>query len=228
MRSRERLRKIVALKPEHLSCYGLKIEEGTPLHKMQDSLTFADDDLQADMYLWCCDYLKEQGFEHYEISNFCRGGFHSRHNSKYWQLDEYAGFGPGAHSDLGGVRYSYVRDLAVYCDCVESGVGDLIDEEEHIAPRDRDTEYIMLGLRTARGIDAKTFESRFRLPFAPIAAVLEQFRESGHVLSENGRWRLTDEGFLLSNTIILAALDALGQEKVRREQAAARGDFRIR
>ena len=223
----ESVKKIVALEPEHLSCYGLKIEEGTPLYKTQDSLSFADDDLQADMYLWCCEYLKDQGFEHYEISNFCRSGFHSRHNSKYWQLSEYAGFGPGAHSDLGGVRYSYVRDLSVYCDCVESGSGDLIDEEEHIAPRDRDTEYIMLGLRTADGIDAKTFENRFRLPFAPIAGALEEFRRSGHVLCDDGRWHLTDEGFLLSNTIILAALDALGQEKVRREQAAANRDFRI-
>lgn len=224
----ESVRKIVSLNPEHLSCYGLKIEEGTPLFTMQDSLTLADDDLQADMYLWCCDYLKEQGFEHYEISNFCKSGFPSRHNGRYWKLGEYAGFGPGAHSDFGDVRYAYVRDLAAYCDCVESGAGELIDEQERIAPRDRDTEYIMLGLRTAEGIDAKTFESRFRLPFAPIAAALEPFRLSGHALEEDGRWHLTDEGFLLSNTIILAALDALGQEKVRREQAAARGDFRIR
>ena len=223
----ESVKKIVALEPEHLSCYGLKIEEGTPLYAMQDSLSFADDDLQADMYLWCCEYLRSQGFEHYEISNFCRPNYRSRHNSKYWQLSEYAGFGPGAHSDQGGVRYSYVRDLAAYCDCVETGGGELIDEQEAIAPRDRDTEYIMLGLRTADGIDAKTFENRFRLPFAPIAEVLEEFRASGHILSEDGRWHLTDEGFLLSNTIILSALDALGQEKVRREQAAARRDYRI-
>ena len=86
----------------------------------------------------------------------------------------------------------------------------------------------MLGLRTADGIDARTFENRFRLPFAPIAAALESFVRSGHVVCEDGRWRLTAEGFLLSNSIILTALDALGQEKVRREQAAARGDFRIR
>lgn len=220
--------KIAALKPEHLSCYGLKIEEGTPLHGMRDSLTFADDDLQADMYLWCCGYLAEQGYQHYEISNFCRAGYPSRHNMRYWRLCEYAGFGPGAHSDLGGVRYSYVRDLAAYCDCLESGAGELIDELEHIAPRDRDTEYIMLGLRTAEGIDARVFENRFRLPFAPIGAALERFRETGHILSEDGRWHLTDEGFLISNTVILAALDALGQEKVRREQAAANRDFRIR
>ena len=219
---------VVALAPEHLSCYGLKIEEGTPLYTMQDGLDLADDDQQADMYLWAADYLAKKGYEHYEISNFAKNGHFSRHNMKYWMLEEYMGFGPGAHSDVGGVRYSYVRDLASYCACVESGTGDLVDEQERIPPRDRDTEYIMLGLRTAHGIDKATFENRFRLPFAPIEAALEKFRASGHAVQENGRWRLTAEGFLLSNTIILAALDALGQEKVRREQAAFRKDFRIK
>ena len=219
---------VAALAPEHLSCYGLKIEEGTPLYTMRDGLELADDDQQADMYLWAADYLAKQGYEHYEISNFAKNGLYSRHNMKYWVLDEYMGFGPGAHSDVGGVRYSYVRDLKVYCESVERGTGDLVDEQERIAPRDRDTEYIMLGLRTVRGIDKAVFENRFRLPFAPIEAALEKFRASGHTVCENGRWHLTAEGFLISNTIILAALDALGQEKVRREQAAFRKDFRIK
>ena len=224
----ETVRKIAALQPEHLSCYGLKIEEGTPLYAMQDKLTLADDDLQADMYLWAVEYLTGQGYEHYEISNFARNGHVSRHNMKYWLLEEYAGFGPGAHSDFGDVRYAYVRDLSAYCQCVESGTGELLSEQEHIAPRDRDTEYIMLGLRTAHGIDKRTFENRFRLPFAPIEAVLENFKESGHAVCEDNRWHLTAEGFLLSNTIILAALDALGQEKIRREQAAFQKDFRVK
>ena len=222
------LETVVALAPEHLSCYGLKIEEGTPLYTMQDSMILADDDLQADMYLFAAEYLTQQGFEHYEISNFAKSGQFSRHNMKYWLLDEYMGFGPGAHSDVGGVRYSYVRNLAAYCACVESKDGDLVDHQERIAPRDRDTEYLMLGLRTARGIDKQTFESRFRLPFSPIEAVMEKFAASGHAVKENDRWHLTAEGFLLSNTIILEALDALGQEKVRREQAVAQKDFRIK
>ena len=224
----ETLQKAAALAPEHLSCYGLKIEEGTPLHTMQDTLILADDDLQADMYLYACDYLNNRGFEHYEISNFAKPGYASRHNMKYWLLEEYACFGPGAHSDLGEVRYSYVRDLEAYCVCVESGAGELVDYQEQIPPRERDTEYIMLGLRTAQGIDKRTFELRFRLPFAPIEAVLERFRQSGHTMQEECRWRLTPEGFLLSNSIILAALDALGQEKIRREQAAYQKDFRIK
>lgn len=224
----ETVRKIVTLQPEHLSCYGLKIEEGTPLYAMQDKLTLADDDLQADMYLWAVEYLTRQGYGHYEISNFAKDGHVSRHNMKYWMLEEYAGFGPGAHSDFGDVRYAYVRDLSAYCQCVESGTGELLAEQERIAPRDRDTEYIMLGLRTAHGIDKRTFENRFRLPFAPIEAVMEKFRQSGHAAKEDDRWHLTAEGFLLSNTIILAALDALGQEKIRREQAAFQKDFRIK
>ena len=218
---------VTTLSPEHISCYGLKVEEGTPLHAMQDKLTLADDDLQADMYLWAVDYLASHGYEQYEISNFSKNGCLSRHNMKYWKLDEYAGFGPGAHSDLGGVRYSYVRDLISYCTCVESGTGDLIDQQEKILPRDRDTEYVMLGLRTTQGIDQQTFENRFRLPFAPIAEAMKPFCKSGHAISEDGRIHLTKEGFLLSNTIILSALDALGQEKIRREQAAANRDFRI-
>ena len=225
---RETVRKIVALQPEHLSCYGLKIEEGTPLYAMQDKLTLADDDLQADMYLWAAEYLSGLGYDHYEISNFAKNGHASRHNMKYWLLEEYAGFGPGAHSDFGDVRYAYVRDLSAYCECVESGTGELLSEQERIAPRDRDTEYIMLGLRTAHGIDKRTFENRFRLPFAPIEAVLENFKKSGHAVCEDNRWHLTAEGFLLSNTIILAALDALGQEKIRREQAAFQKDFRVK
>ena len=224
----ETVEKIIALAPEHLSCYGLKLEEGTPLHAMRNQLELADDDLQADMYLWAAERLAREGYEHYEISNFAKPGYHSRHNMKYWTLEEYAGFGPGAHSDLGEVRYSYVRDLAAYCACVESGEGELIDSQEQIPPRERDTEYIMLGLRTAAGIDKATFENRFRLPFAPIEAALENFRRSGHAVNEDGRWHLTAEGFLLSNTIILAALDALGQEKIRREQAAYQKDFRVR
>ena len=224
----ETLARVTALEPEHLSCYGLKIEEGTPLHAMQESLSLADDDQQADMYLYACEYLKHLGYEQYEISNFAREGRYSRHNMKYWELEEYAGFGPGAHSDLGGVRYSYVRDLSAYCAFVESGSGDLIDQQERIAPRDRDTEYVMLGLRTARGIDKRTFENRFRLPFAPLEAELERFSCSGHAVCEDGRWHLTAEGFLLSNAIILAVLDALGQEKVRREQAAANKDYKIK
>ena len=224
---RNTVEKAAALEPEHLSCYGLKVEEGTPLWDIQSAMDLPDDDLQADMYLWTVERLAQLGYQQYEISNFARPGFESRHNLKYWTLGEYAGFGPGAHSDLGGVRYAYVRDLKVYCKGVEED-GDILAENDRIPDRDRDIEYIMLGLRIAKGVSRQEFEYRFRLPFGPIQTVLEKFGESGHAVLRGGRWRLTPEGFLVSNQIIGQCLEALAEEKVHREEAAARHDYRIR
>ncbi len=224
---RDTVERAAALAPEHLSCYGLKVEEGTPLWEMRDSADLPGDDEQADMYLWAVERLGALGYEQYEISNFARPGFASRHNLKYWYLEEYAGFGPGAHSDLGDVRYSYCRDLAAYCRGVETGEN-IIDYSEYLTDRDRDIEYIMLGLRTVRGVARREFEYRCRLPFAPVEEVLARFAASGHARREGDRWRLTPEGFLLSNQIIGQCLEALAQVKLRREEAAASHDYRVR
>ena len=224
---RKTVERALDLEPEHLSCYGLKVEEGTPLFEAQDTLDLPGDDLQADMYLWAVRFLEERGWEQYEISNFARPGFASRHNLKYWRLEEYAGFGPGAHSDFGDVRYAYVRDLDGYCRGVTEGA-DMLSESERIPPRARDLEYLMLGLRLVQGVERREFEDRFRLPFAPIQAVLEAFQGTGHAAGAQGRWHLTPEGFLVSNQIIGQVLEALGQEKLRREKAAEAHDFRIR
>ena len=164
------LRSAAALEPQHLSCYGLKVEPGTPLWQQRDSADLPDDDTQADMYLWTVDYLQKKGYEQYEISNFAQPGYESRHNLKYWTLGEYAGFGPGAHSDMGGVRFAYERDLDSYI------AGELrLSEMEEIPPLDRDLEYIMLSLRTTQGIDSKYFERQFRQKFQPMEDLLVQY-----------------------------------------------------
>ena len=213
--------KAAALEPEHLSCYGLKVEEDTPLWHIQGALDLPDGDLQADMYLWTVDRLAQLGYGQYEISNFARPGRESRHNLKYWTLGEYAGFGPGAHSDVGGVRYAFVRDLAAYCRCVEEG-GEILSESDRIAPWDRDLEYLMLGLRTALGISGREFESRYRLSFEGIRTALERYQETGYALETEGRWRLTPEGFLVSNLIIGEVLEVLAEEKQRRDARVRR------
>ena len=110
----ENLAAAVELNPEHLSCYGLKVEEGTPLFAMQDTAGLPGDEEQADMYLQTVEFLKQYGYEQYEISNFAKPGYASRHNLKYWQLQEYACFGHGDHSDFGGVLYAYAKDLVSY------------------------------------------------------------------------------------------------------------------
>ena len=212
----------VALGPEHLSCYGLKLEEGTPLWQQRQTLTLPDDDAQADMYLYTVAALGEMGYEQYEISNFAKPGKASRHNLKYWNMEEYAGFGPGAHSDFGGVRYGYVRDIDSYI------AGKLVlSESENDSTLARDYEYVMLSLRTAAGIDRQTFEKRYRQRFQPMETLFEQYEKAGLALPTEGGWRLTPKGFLVSNSIIAALQEALAQQRAARRAAMAEGNFRI-
>ena len=225
-RWQENLTAAVDLAPEHLSCYGLKVEEGTPLYARRDSADLPGDEEQADMYLWTVEYLARHGYQQYEISNFARTGRESRHNLKYWTLGEYAGFGPGAHSDFGGVRYAYEKDLAGYIRGIREGAP-MLSENDRIPDMDRDVEWVMLGLRTVYGLDPADFERRFRRRFTCFLPFLEQCEKAGYAVLEEGRWHLTPRGFLVSNQIIGGMLDALAAEKQRRADAAARGDFRI-
>ena len=223
----ENLAAAVALAPEHLSCYGLKVEEGTPLYAVRDSAGLPGDEEQADMYLQTVEFLKQYGYVQYEISNFAKPGFESRHNLKYWQLQEYAGFGPGAHSDFGGVRYAYEKDVESYIAAAHGGVF-RFSENTVIPPRDRDVEWLMLGARTVYGLDPKDYENRFRRRFDPIfLPFLQKCAAAGYAVMEKGRWHLTPRGFLVSNQIIGGLLDAQAAEKQRRAEAAARGDFRV-
>ena len=217
----------VDLAPDHLSCYGLKVEEGTPLFARREGAGLPDDEAQADMYLYTVDYLRRFGYFQYEISNFARTGRESRHNLKYWTLGEYAGFGPGAHSDFGDVRYAYEKDLAGYIRGVREGTP-MLSENDRIPPMDRDTEWLMLGLRTVRGLDPKVFEQRFRRRFSMFLPFLTQCEQAGYAVYEEDRWHLTPKGFLVSNQIIGGMLDVLAEDKRRRTEAAARGDFRVR
>ena len=216
------LRSAAALEPQHLSCYGLKVEPGTPLWQQRDSADLPDDDTQADMYLWTVDYLQKKGYEQYEISNFAQPGYESRHNLKYWTLGEYAGFGPGAHSDMGGVRFAYERDLDSYI------AGELrLSEMEEIPPLDRDLEYIMLSLRTTQGIDSKYFERQFRQKFQPMEDLLVQYEAHGFAARTEKGWRLTPRGFFVSNAIIISLQEAVGRERQRKLCRAAEGDFTV-
>jgi oxygen-independent coproporphyrinogen-3 oxidase len=216
----------VALQPEHLSCYGLKVEEGTPLFLRRNEEHLPDDEAQSDFYLYTVNYLADHGYAQYEISNFSKPNCRSRHNLKYWQLEEYAGFGPGAHSDLGGMRYAYHRSMEQYISGIRNHTP-AFSEQDRIPPADRDAEWIMLGLRTTHGLDPKEYERRFCRRFSPFLPFLTRCAQAGYALEEGGRWHLTPEGFLLSNQIIGELLDLLQADKARRADAAARGDFRV-
>ena len=207
------LRIVLSLQPEHISCYGLKLEEGTPLCQQQNQLRLADDDMQADMYLATVEILRSHGYKQYEISNFCKRNRESKHNMKYWTGGEYLGFGPDASSDFAGKRFAVIRDLQGYISGIRSG-GQVLRDIQTVPQRERAGEYLMMHLRTTYGISGEEYEKKFLLPFAPIEKALEQCRGRGHALRGiDGRWHLTAEGFLLSNSIITDLL--LIQEKTR-------------
>ena len=196
------LEHVLQLAPEHISCYGLRVEEGTPLYEYQEFCNLADDDTQADMYLEAVELLKSKGYRQYEISNFCRKGHVSRHNLKYWNCQEYLGFGPNASSDFAGQRFTAVRDLKAYINGIMNG-GQVLQEVQTIPAKERAGEYLMMRLRTITGIDPKEYERNYLLPFEPLEEVLQHHKEHKlAVKTFDGRWHLTPEGFFLSNSII--------------------------
>ena len=197
---RESLDAACALAPEHVSCYALKLEPGTPLWARRSEAALPDDDAQADLYLDAVETLAAAGCAQYEISNFARPGFASRHNLKYWTLGEYLGFGPGAHSDFGGRRFALARDL----DAFLAGRR-VYSEDAAVSPRERAAERVMLGLRTTRGIAP----DELPLPFGGAEAALRECAAHGLAEQSGGRWRLTPRGFLVSNAIILRVQEAL-------------------
>lgn len=198
----------ISLAPEHISGYGLKVEEGTPLAaRVAGGEILPDDDAQADAYLTMVEKLAQAGYGQYEISNFAKEGFASRHNLKYWTLNPYLGFGPGAHSDFGDRRYAFLRDLEGYITAVESG-GRLLSEENVIPRRERGSEYLMLRLRTTHGIEEWEYRREFFMDFDPIAALLADYERQGWAEQTERRWRLTPEGFLRSNVLIGQLLEA--------------------
>ena len=208
------LARIVQMHPEHISCYGLKLEEGTAMYReYKGSPLLPSDDEQADMYSYAAEMLGRYGYRQYEISNFCAPGFESRHNLKYWNLDDYMGFGPGAHSCVGDLRYSFVRDLKRYISCVDRKVS-IVDEYEHISPLERSVEYVMLAMRTSRGISEEDYRIRTQSDWRPISQVLRAFAEKGWAERTDGRWHFTVPGFLISNTLISIMLDAQASGRV--------------
>lgn len=198
----ETLENVLKLNPEHMSCYGLKVEPNTPLYEYRELCHLPDDDEQADMYLSAVDILSNKGYRQYEISNFAKKGLVSRHNLKYWNTDEYLGFGPDASSDFAGKRFKMVRNLTAYIDGIRRG-GQVAEDIQEIPPRERAGEYLMMRLRTTVGIQRDEYEKQFLLPFAPLEECLERcVQERLAARTADGRYYLTPRGFLVSNSII--------------------------
>lgn len=208
------LGKACELHVEHISVYGLKLEPGTQMYKeYMGSAALPDDDEQADMYFYAARMLERYGYKQYEISNFCAPGYHSKHNLKYWNLEDYMGFGPGAHSCVGNLRYSYVKDLKKYIACIDNG-DSLIDEYHFVDTLEKCTEYIMLAMRTSRGISEKDYRTICQADWRPMKKALEMFKEKGWAEQNGERWHFTTPGYLLSNQLINILLEVQAGERI--------------
>ena len=198
---KETLDKAISLFSEHLSLYALKIEDGTPFCKMQDKLSLPDEDTVADMYLYICDRLQKNEYNKYEISNFAKIGFESRHNLKYWNYDDYIGFGPSAHSFVGNCRIENSCDTDAYI-----RGEDIVESSTVISESERMNEYVMLSMRLARGVDIADFEKRFGADFDGFAEKFKKFSPE-FVTLDLGRCAFTEKGFLVSNYILSECLE---------------------
>ena len=200
----KQLNTALGLNVQHISAYGLTYEEGTALWKQREKgkVKPVDDDIMNEMYLLLVKKTKEKGFEAYEISNFATQGFRSRHNSSYWKQSAYLGIGPSAHSyDLNSRQWN-VASITKYIEAIEHNT--LLFEREELTLFDRYNDYVMVSLRTLEGIDLAFLQQTFGPePRKYCYENIKSFIDSNNVIFANDRLRLTDEGIMISNQILI-------------------------
>ncbi len=191
---KETLEFAVSSGAKHISSYILKLEEGTFFYNNKEKYSFSDDDEVCELYGFCNDFLKRNGFLHYEISNFALPGFESKHNKKYWLLDEYLGIGASSHSFVNGKRFYYDRSA----DDFINGAKPVFDGDGGSCE-----EYIMLRLRLKDGFSLSELKKLYGENSADL--IIEKapfFKEQGLVLYDGENISLTEKGYLLSNSVI--------------------------
>lgn len=200
---REDLQTAIDLAPEHISAYGLTIEERTVFghwHK-KGRLQVPDEEHQARYYEEMMNTLSAAGYQQYEISNFCKPGYASRHNSSYWQQEKYLGIGPSAHSFDGSNRMWNVSNNGQYLTAIESGTSGY--STEVLTMKDRANEYVMTSIRTMEGIELPRLLKEYQYPEEKITEILPWMIENGWLRYEQDRIFLTSSGKLLADEITL-------------------------
>jgi oxygen-independent coproporphyrinogen-3 oxidase len=203
----ENVDKALRLQPEHLSFYLLEVHAGTPLaeHIQRGLQPQPDDDLAAVMYESMLESATAAGYEHYEISNLCRSGFPSRHNTKYWTGAPYHGFGCSSHSYDGVTRrWSNERDITRYLEAIEKGASAVVEQHELTRDEIR-AEAVFLGMRMMSGINTQQYRESFGIDLRDEHEEdLMRFHEAGLVVFDGDLIKLTRAGALLSNEVFAA------------------------
>ncbi|MDQ6931279.1 MAG: radical SAM family heme chaperone HemW [Candidatus Eremiobacteraeota bacterium] len=199
----ETLRGAVALEPDHLSAYGLTVEEGTPyaVWQRREPGAFFDDAAEAEFYEDAIQILSKHGYEHYEVSNFAKPGHRCVHNANYWDNGEYRGFGVGAASYRDGERWVQTRSLEEYLGAVESGTP-VPAQSERLEGAARAGEAVMLSLRTVEGVSFERFRERYGVDFLQFYdPILKDLRQTDLLnVDEHHAW-LTKRGRFLANDV---------------------------
>ena len=178
---------------QHISAYILKIEQGTPYYNIRETLDICDEDEQAEMYLFTVEKLREYGYHQYEISNFCKSGYESKHNLKYWHDEEYIGIGTSAHSFVNGKRFYFPRSFEDFYNLKT------VSDGEGGSPE----EFIMLALRLSEGLTEKRYKNRFGESIPEVYKNnAAKFSKLGFLEINSDGIRLMPKGFLVSNYII--------------------------
>lgn len=201
-RWRENLRRAVELEPQHISAYSLIVEQNTPLARMVRARQVSPLPVktEADMYRFTMEFLRDAGFDHYEVSNYARPRFSSRHNGNYWNHANYIGLGPSAHSFWSMRRWWNVANVRTYCDKLSSGQLPVAGDE-HLTSEQLFDERIMLGLRSG-GVDLRQVFSDFGVDvLMPPRSAIYELVESNLAVLDDKILRLTDKGFLLCDEI---------------------------
>ena len=196
-------RMVVELEPEHISYYNLIYEPGTPMTRDRDAgrILPPGDDEEADNYFALKALLEGAGYDHYEISNFCKPGRECRHNLLYWQAGEYFGCGPSAHSHWDGARFGNVRDLQAYCDRLLKNTNPF-DELERLPDEDKARETLVMGLRLMAGIGLMEFERLTGFGVDELCGPsVDHMVAEGLLQRLEGRLSLTPDALFISNTV---------------------------
>lgn len=199
---KQNLEQAKALNIPHLSCYALTVEPQTPLNKMirTGKVPDVDPDKQSRHFLYLMQWARENGYEHYEISNFARPGYRSRHNSAYWQGKPYIGLGPSAHSFDGSSRWWNIANNQAYIRSLNAGI--IPFEKETLTPVQQLNEKIMISLRTAEGLDIDDLPAPENTDVrGQLLSASRRHIETGHLVMDERWLRLTDEGRLLADGI---------------------------
>ena len=196
---RETLEAVASLSPNHISAYGLILEENTPLWQIRKELSFPTEDEECEMYELACSFLASCGYNHYEISNYAKAGYESRHNLKYWENKSYIGVGASAHSCYGGKRYSNFAGIEEY---LSENPTQYVTEELHDS-KAAAYEFVMLGLRLKKGISLSEYKSLFLSDFLTgREEKIISFVKGEYMTFDGDRIALTEKGFYVSNTIL--------------------------